>query len=179
MNLFDTYLTNVIFFDYITKFKKNSIHKLPIIDKLILSFEYKKPTLKKVLLSLITLKLINGNINRKGKIILTKRSNIALKLRAGNPVGCKLTLRKKELLNFLSKFLLIILPSDKFFTKINNISKNNMVSFQFKNLFLFEELGSNYNVFKELNKLSIVLVTTNCNTIEELIFLLKSLKIQV
>jgi hypothetical protein len=77
MNFFDTYLTNVIFVDYITKLKKNSIHKLPIIDKLILSFEYKKPTLKKVLLSLITLKLINGNINRKGKIILTKRSNIA------------------------------------------------------------------------------------------------------
>ena len=179
MNFLNTYLNNIILFDFITKFKKNSICSLPNLDKLILSFEYKKPTLKKILVSLLSLKLINGKINRKGKIIRTKRANISLKLRAGNPVGCKLTLRNKDLLNFIAKFLLIILPSDNTFSKLKNISDNKMISFQFVNLFLFEELCNNYHIFKELNKLSIVLVISNCKNFEELSFILKSLKIQL
>lgn len=179
MNIFNNYFNNIILFDFITKFKRNSINELPILKKLILSFEYKKPTLRKILMSLLSLKLINGRINRNGKITLTKQSNISLKLRAGNPVGCKLTLRKKDLLNFLYKFLLIVLPSDKSFIKIKKISHINMLSLQFGNLFLFQELSSNYHIFKELNKLSIVLVITNCKSIEELIFILKSFKIQI
>ena len=179
MNIFTNYLNNIIFFDFITKFKRNSISELPILNKLILSFEYKKPTLRKILISLISLKLINGRIIRNGKIVVTKKSNISLKLRAGNPVGCKLTLRKKDLLNFLYKFLLIVLPSDKSFIKIKKISQINTISLKFGNLFLFEELSSNYHIFKELNKLSIVLVITNCKSIEELIFILKSLKVQI
>ena len=46
MNIFNNYFNNIILFDFITKFKRNSINELPILQKLILSFEYKKPTLR-------------------------------------------------------------------------------------------------------------------------------------
>lgn len=173
-NFYSSYYLQIIKYDLIQKFNYSNILNIPKIIKLVLSFEYKKPTTKKVLSSLLALNLIGAGA--KGSIITTKKSNISLRLRAGNPVGCKIILRKSTMFQFLSRFFLIILPQDKTLTKISgkNIEFNTL-SFKFKTLFLFPEFEQNYLLFKDLNNLSFVLVTNSRNFLEFL-FLLKTLK---
>jgi len=173
-NFYYSYYLNIVKYDLIHKFNYSNIFNIPSIVKLVLSFEYKKPTTKKILSSLLALNLIGSGA--KGYIITTKKSNISLKLRAGNPVGCKITLRKLKMFDFLSKFFLIILPQDKILNKITkeNIGLSNL-SFKFKTLFLFSEFEQNYLLFKDLSNLTFVLVTNSKNFLEFL-FLLKALK---
>jgi large subunit ribosomal protein L5 len=47
--------------------------------------------------SLLAIELITG---QKGILTTTKHSNIFLKIRKGNPAGCKVTLRKENMFSF-------------------------------------------------------------------------------
>ena len=178
MNYFKNYYENIVQYDLINKFQYKNINKLPKLHKVVLTFGYKKSNLKQLIISLVALELISA---QKPVFTTSKVSNVTLKIRKGNPVGCKITLRKNKLNIFLVKLI------NKFFCdtklvqnngKINdtNISFSPTLTFKLKNNLIFSELEIHYQIFKNLSNLNIILIT-NSKTSSEFLFLLKSHKI--
>ena len=77
-----------------------------------------------------------------------KRSNILLKIRKGQPSGCVVVLKKKEMYDFFFKLLIDIFPNLKEF-KAFKINKNLKTSFSFtlKHLINFKELERQFYLF--------------------------------
>ena len=71
-------------------------------------------------------KLINGAVNdlalitgQKPVITKAKKSIASFKLREGNPIGARVTLRGKQMYHFLERLLLVALPRTRDFRGVN------------------------------------------------------------
>lgn len=177
INSLNNFYLKTIQYDLINKFPYNHTKKLPKFKKIILNFECKTNEIKMLTSSLVALKLIT---NQKGILTATKRSNVKLKIRKGNPVGCKVTLRKTKMFLYLYRMVTEIFPRLKNFNKIN-LNKNlkhNAISYKLDDIFNFKELEKHYYLFNNLTKLSITL-TTNTKTKDEFLFIFHSLKFPI
>lgn len=175
MNFLDQFHFKTLKYDLANKFHYNKTFELPIIKKVILNFGCKTANIRNLSANLLALELIS---DQKCKLTLAKKSTIKLKIRKGTPVGCKVTLRKAVLFNFLSRTLHEILPNIKIFERLilsRNIKKN-AFSYEIPETFNFTGLEKNYNLFSNLPKLRITIITSS-NRKEELIFILKSLQL--
>ena len=125
---------------------------MPTIQKVVLTItthNIKKLTSLSLFLELITYS--------KCYTLLSKKPNMSLKIQAGTPIGCKVTLRKKKMFNFLSVLLLLIKPKDTSSFNILNKNLYNFLNFTLNNVFIFNIAEKNYTFFKDiLIKLSFV-----------------------
>lgn len=157
------YLTNfkkkIVKYDLINKYLFVSSKKLPKLKKVILNFSYKNDNFKELASSLVVLKLITM---QKGMITKAKVANISLKIKKGNPVGCKITLRKNKMLKFLSRLISEIFNKFKNIEKLSNSKLLISTTFlcQFKDCLLFWEFEKIFLLFKKITKLNITFVTT-------------------
>jgi large subunit ribosomal protein L5 len=174
MHFIENFYIKTLKYDLVNKFLYKSTKKLPVIKKIILNFGCKTNDIKYLAASLLALELIT---NQKSSMTLTRHSNILLKIRKGNPTGCKVTLRKKKMFNCFSKFLTEIFPKLKNFNgfKLNRKMKKNAFSYELHDTFNFQELEEHYYLFNSLPNFDITIVTTT-KTKEELIFILNSFK---
>jgi len=175
MQLFEHYYENIIKYDMLNKFKYTDIQQFPKIQKIIVSFNCKNSDFKQLSSSLIALEIITS---QKPIIIESKISNISFKIRKGNPVGCKITLRKTAMYVFFAKILLQLFSDKKLFKNLDKQKyKTNTKSiiFELKKILFFPELENKYQFFNKLSSLHIVIVT-NSKNFNELKFLLKSFK---
>ena len=175
MQFFEYYYENIIKYDMLNKFNYINVQQFPKIQKIIVSFNCKSYDLKQLFSSLIALELITS---QKPFIIKSKISNISLKVRKGNPVGCKITLRKTAMYVFFAKILLQIFPYNFFLKNLDEqkYKKNTKsLTFELKKVLSFPELENQYQFFNKLSNLHIVIVT-NSKNFNELKFLLKSFK---
>ena len=161
--------------DLINKFLYNHTKELPKLKKIILNFGSKTTGMKNLAANLLALELIT---NQKGILTTTKHSNIILKIRKGNPTGCKVTLRGSNMFHFLSKTLIEIFPKVKDFKglTLTKKMKKNVFSYELHETFSFHELEEHYYLFHNLPKLDVTVVTDS-KIKEELVFILKSLQI--
>jgi large subunit ribosomal protein L5 len=175
MHFLNYFYTKTLKFDLIYKFYYTDLKKLPSLKQIILNFSCKTTELKTVATHLLALELIS---NQKGTLTISKRPNLLLKIRKGNPSGCKITLRKDRMVNFLSKIFTEIFPKTKNFNGITVHKKvtKNAFSFCIKDTLFFTELAEHYYLFNNLTNLNISFVT-NVNTKKEMLFLLTSLKL--
>lgn len=162
-------------FDLINKFYYTNLKKLPDLKRIVLNFSCKTVELKTIVTHLLALKLIT---RQKGTITISKHSNLLLKIRKGNPTGCRVTLRKTSLMNFLCKNLNEILPKIKNFNKIKVHQKveKNAFSFSIKDTLNFPELAEHYYLFNNLSNLNLSFIT-NAKTKKEMLFVLKSFQL--
>jgi large subunit ribosomal protein L5 len=178
MNFFENHYNNILKYDLINKFYYKNHKQIPKLNKIILNFSCKDINLKKLISSIIALELIT---TQKSIVTTSKKSNIILKIRKGNPTGCKVTLRKKNMYNFFFRLISEVFSNIKLFEGFSNKKfKNKTNSFSFnisKTLFIYE-LENYYQFFKDLPKLQIVIVTNSLSSFE-LIFLLKSYKFPI
>ena len=168
MYLLKQYNEKFVKYDLINKFNYKLINDLPNLNCITLSFNIKKFNIKLLTSSLTSLKVITLN---KGIITKSKISNISLKIRKGQPIGCKVTLNNNSRYMFLYKFLnksVIYLKNKQTFNKIFSI--------KLKNILIFENLEKNYQFFRHLYGLNITIATTS-NNFQEFLFLLNSFKI--
>lgn len=93
MQIFEYYYTNIIRYDLINKFYYNNHKQIPKVIKIVLNFNCNSVNIKRLISSMVALELIT---NQKSVILTSKKANISLKLRKGNPIGCKVTLKKKK-----------------------------------------------------------------------------------
>lgn len=177
MYFLNYFYTKTLKFDLINKFYYTDLKKLPNLNKIILNFSCKTTELKTLATHLTALELIS---NQKGLITVSKRPNLLLKLRKGNPSGCKITLRKTAMINFLSKSFNETFPKIKNFNEIQVHQKieKNALSFSIKDTLTFSELAEHYYLFNNLSNLNLSFIT-NVNTKEEMLFLLKSLQLPI
>nr|AVR57677.1 ribosomal protein L5 [Halamphora calidilacuna] len=175
MSFLNYFYIKTLKFDLINKFYYTNLKKLPDLKHIVLNFSCKTVELKTIVTHLLALKLITY---QKGTISVSKRSNLLLKIRKGNPTGCKVTLRKTLLMNFLCKSFNEILPKIKNFDKIKVHQKveKNAFSFSIKDTLTFPELAEHYYLFNNLSNLNLSFVTTT-KTKKEMLFLLKSLQL--
>lgn len=85
------------------------------------------------------LSLISG---QKAVVVKSKKAISNFKLRKGVPVGCKVTLRKKKMLNFILKLVNIALPRVRDFRGLpsNGFNVSNHYSFGIKDHSVFLEV---------------------------------------
>lgn len=176
MNFYEYYYENIVKYDLLNKFQYKNVNLIPRFKKIVLNFGCKKSELRFLGPTLMALELITS---QKSMFTSSNVSNISLKIKKGNPVGCKVTLRKKLMYTFLVKLINEIFPKLKQFDgfKHSNVrSSVKTVSFKLKNNLIFSELENHYQYFNKLPYLNITIIT-NANSFNELLFLLKSLKL--
>jgi large subunit ribosomal protein L5 len=161
-------------YNLLNKFFYNDTKKLPEIKKIILNFGCKNTKLKNLSSSILALELITL---KKGVLTKTKHSNILLKIRKGNPVGCKVILKNEIMYNFLERFINEILPKmDEFKTNSKDKKIKNSYYYRINDTFTFSELEKNYYLFNELNYLDINIIV-NSTLKKDMKFLLSSFKL--
>ena len=137
-------------FDLINKFYYANLKKLPKLEKVILNSSCKTTELKALATDLLALELVT---NQRGILTISKRPNLLLKIRKGNPAGCKLTLKKSHMLTFFSKSLNEIFPKVKNFNGISIHQKveKKACSFVLKDVLNFTELSEHYYLFNNIS----------------------------
>jgi large subunit ribosomal protein L5 len=145
MNYIKTWSNNILKIDSIYKMNVSNSFEIPEIKNITLNICSRSiiEDPKTVLYSITALKLIT---NQKPITCKAKKSVAVFKLRKGVLVGAKVTLRKKEVYNFLTLFILLILPNMKEFKpcKVNNSAS---LSIGIKDLLVFPQLSNYYDKF--------------------------------
>lgn len=172
MHLLEKFYSKTLKYELINKFKYNKTKNLPKLEKIILNFGCKTADIKQLASCLLAIELIT---NQKGTLTTTKHANILFKIRKGNPTGCKITLQKFKLFNFLYKTLSEVFPRLKNFTGfiVTKKLKKRTFSYELHETFSFSELESHYYLFNNLPKLNVTMVTSS-KTKTELLYLLKA-----
>jgi len=103
---------------------------------------------------------------QKPVITHSKKSIATFKLREGMPIGCKVTLRKKRMYDFMERLVMIALPRVRDFRGVSEKSFDGHGNFSLglKEQLVFPEI--NYDKIDTVRGLDITIVTT-ANTDEE------------
>nr|YP_009178770.1 ribosomal protein L5 [Peronospora tabacina]ALJ78439.1 ribosomal protein L5 [Peronospora tabacina]ALJ78486.1 ribosomal protein L5 [Peronospora tabacina] len=161
---------NITIYNLLTKLNFKNIFEIPKITKICLNIGFKDANIekKKLINIILLLKLIT---NQKPLITRSKKNDIFLKIKKNSIIGCKITLRKKNIFVFLEKFFIFILPNLK---KINlNFQNKNILNFQIQNILYFFELKNEFLKFKNITPIDVSIHTNGKNN-NELFLLLNS-----
>lgn len=169
MNFLHNYNENIVKYDLINKFNYKNLNELPKFKSITLTFKLKLCNTQTLVSSLAALKIVS---NQQPVLTSSKVSNISFNIRKGQPIGCKVTLRKKK----LKMFLILILNNLQMKEVVFNCENSFLFSFKISNILIFNELEKNYQFFKNLSDLNINITAVNCEK-KDFFFLLKSNKL--
>ena len=160
MNNIQNHYKNVIIYDLITKFNFKNIFEIPKITKIYLNIGFKNSNIekKKLINIIVFLKLLT---NQQPIVTKSTKNNIFLKIKKNSIVGCKVSLKKKNIDFFLEKLILFILPNIKNI-KIN-LKNKNILNFQIKNILNFFEFKTEFIKFKNIPPIYISIHTNTKN----------------
>lgn len=154
-----------------TKFSYKNIMEVPKIEKVIVHVTLGEAIQNIKLLDAAEkqIALITG---QKPLITKSKRALAAFKLKKGMPIGCKVTLRKERMYEFLDKLISLALPRIRDFRGISpkSFDGRGNYSFGIKEQFIFPEID--YDKVDMIHGLDITVCTT-AKTDEEALALLK------
>ncbi|MGD9210454.1 MAG: 50S ribosomal protein L5 [Desulfobacteraceae bacterium] len=147
------------------KFKYNNITQIPRLEKVVLNMGLGEAIHNNKLLesAVEELKVISG---QQPVITRAKKSIAAFKLRAGMPIGCMVTLRRKRMWDFLQKLVNIALPRVRDFKGISGkaFDGSGNYSLGIKEHIIFPEID--YDKIDKIKGLNVSVVTT-ANTDKE------------
>ena len=173
MHFLEHYYNNIITLNLIHKFNYKNLKNIPKLKKIVINFGCKTLDLKTLASSLLALQLIT---TKKGCLTTSKQPNILLKIRKGNPVGCKIVLTKKMMYRFFTKLIIEIFPKLKNKALVKKLQTFNTITCNLNNILIFSEIEKNYIIYNSLKNIQITFIT-NAKTTEELFFLLNSFKL--
>ncbi|WP_038065914.1 50S ribosomal protein L5 [Thermodesulfovibrio thiophilus] len=153
------------------KFSYKNIMEVPKVEKVIVHVTLGEAIQNIKLLDAAEkqIALITG---QKPLIAKSKRALAAFKLKKGMPIGCKVTLRKERMYEFLDKLISLALPRIRDFRGISpkSFDGRGNYSFGIKEQFIFPEID--YDKVEMIHGLDITICTT-AKTDEEALALLK------
>lgn len=119
MNRLKEKYNNEIVADLRNKYNYKSVMEVPKLDKIVVNIGVGDATTNSKLLdaAMADLEVITG---QKPVKTLAKKSIAGFKLREGQAIGCKVTLRGENMYNFLDKLISITLPRVRDFRGISN-----------------------------------------------------------
>ena len=174
MNFLKIYNQRILKQDLVNKFSFRNSKNFPELKKITLNFGCKSFTVQKFAVTMLALELISL---KKGTITAAKKPNLLLKIQKGQPAGCKVELKKKEIYVFLTKVSLEILPKLKHFSGFK--LENQLSNFFFHipgNKLILREFENLYPLFINLPALD-VNISTNSTNYKKNLFMVKSFKL--
>ncbi len=153
---------DVIINKFIKKFNYSSLMKVPRLIKIVINIGLNYKFLEKKYFDII-LNDLNLISCQKGIIIKCKKSISNFKIRSGLPIACKVTLRRKNMWNFLDKLIFIVIPRIRDFRGYSkkSIDNNGNLNIGIKEHTIFPEI--NYENIKFMYGMNISIVLNNCN----------------
>ncbi len=153
------------------QFNYSSIMQVPKLEKIVLSRGVGDAVQDKKLIddSVGELSLISG---QKPIVTKAKKSISNFKLRDGMPIGCKVTLRRMRMYEFLDRFINVVLPRVRDFRGIptKGFDGRGNVTIGVKEQIIFPEI--NVDRIKKIQGLDVTFVTS-AKTDEEALALLR------
>ena len=144
------------------KFSLENIFEVPRLDKIVVNIGVGEAvTDSKVINKAIEdLSLITG---QKPVVTKAKKSIAGFKLRKGLNIGCKVTLRKKRMFEFLDRLIFIALPRVRDFKGLSKKSfdGNGNYSIGIKEQIIFPEID--YDKVDKIRGMDITITTTTSN----------------
>lgn len=157
------------------KFQYENKHEVPELVKIIINMGVGEAVSdSKVMNNAVSdLAAISG---QKPIVISAKKSIASFKLREGMKIGCKTTLRRDRMYDFLERLVIVALPRIKEFRGLNAKSFDGKGNFTFgvKEQIIFPEI--NYDKIDKIRGMDITIVTT-AKTNEEAKVLLSGFKL--
>ena len=173
MNRLQERYENEVVKSLMEKFNYSSKMQAPKIEKIVLNIGVGDATTNSKLLddSVAELTLISG---QKPVVTRAKKSIASFKLREGQAIGCKVTLRGERMYEFLDKLIAITLPRVRDFRGVskNAFDGRGNYTLGIKEQVIFPEIS--YEKVSKIRGMDIVVVTT-ANTDEEAFTLLQLL----
>ena len=155
------------------EYNYKSTMETPKVEKVVINIGVGDATKNAKLLeeSVAELTAITG---QKPIITKAKKSIASFKLREGNPIGCKVTLRGNRMYQFLDKLMAVSMPRIRDFHGIsrNSFDGRGNYTLGIKEQIIFPEI--NYDQVNVIRGMDIVIVTT-ANTDKEALSLLEGL----
>ncbi len=146
---------------FMNKFNCKSIMQVPKLIKIVINIGLNFKNFDKKNFSIIikNLTLISC---QKPIITKSKKSISNFKIRSNMPIGCKVTLRKKNMWNFLDKLIFIIIPRIRDFRGFSkkSVDINGNLNIGIKEHTIFPEI--NYEEIKFIHGMNISVVLNNC-----------------
>jgi large subunit ribosomal protein L5 len=162
MNRYKKLYKEIISQDYVLKNNSSTIFELPKIERIIINSTSKKyiQDRKQILPTLLALEVILG---QKSKLTYAKKSLASFKIRKGQIVGAKITLRGHKIYTLLDRLSTLIFPKFRDFSGFSKKSMNtfNHLSFGFDNLIVFPELENHFEFFEIVRGLTISIILEN------------------
>lgn len=147
------------------EFKYNNVMEVPRLQKVCLNMGVSDAVLDSKVMTDVQneLGLIAG---QKPVITLAKKSLAAFKLREGMPIGCKVTLRKSRMYDFLERLVMIALPRVRDFRgfTIKSFDGRGNFNLGMTEHIVFPEI--NYDKIGKVRGLNITINTTAKNDTE-------------
>ena len=141
------------------KFGYKNVHQVPKLEKISLNMGVgdAKQDVKFLENAMNDLSIISG---QKPAATSAKRSVSNFKLRAGMKIGCKVTLRRKKMYEFLDRFIAIAIPRVRDFRGLNEKSFDGKGNFSIgiKEQIIFPEI--NVDKIDRIRGLDISIITT-------------------
>lgn len=159
-------------------FPYNNVHKIARFSKIILNFSFKSVDFnkKKSLAFFLAIELLT---NQKCIATLSSKNVLAWKLRKGMLVGCKVTLRKKNLYEFIDNLVLALPRMEKFtpivLPKTQKITSSSLI-LPLKEVVFFYPIELGLGINTEVKKIDINFIF-NTTSKEEKLYLLRANKI--
>lgn len=148
-----------------TQFAYTNPMQVPKIEKIVLNMGVGEATQdkKKVEQAVGEMELIAG---QKPVVTKAKKSIAQFKLREGMPIGCKVTLRRERMYEFLDRFITIALPRVRDFRGLNPKSFDGRGNYAcgLKEQLIFPEIS--YDRVDKIRGMDVI-VTTTAKTDEE------------
>jgi large subunit ribosomal protein L5 len=147
------------------KFGYKNRHAVPKLDKIVINMGVGEATQdkKRVETAATEMQAISG---QKPVITKAKKSIAQFKLREGMPIGCKVTLRRDRMYEFLDRLVTIALPRVRDFRGLNPRSFDGRGNYAMglKEQIIFPEI--NYDQIDKVRGMDVI-VTTTAKTDEE------------
>lgn len=157
------------------KYGYKNVHEVPKLEKIVLNMGVGQATQdrKHIENAANDLGLIAG---QKPLITKARQSNASFKIRDGMAIGCKVTLRRQQMFEFLDRLVTISMPRIRDFRGINGKSFDGRGNYAMgmKEHIVFPEI--NYDKVDQIRGLDIV-ICTSAKTDEEAKELLRGFKL--
>ena len=141
------------------KFGYQNVMEVPKITKIVLNMGVGEATQdkKKVEQAAQEMELIAG---QKPVVTKAKKSIAQFKLREGMPIGCKVTLRRERMYEFLDRFITIAMPRIRDFRGVNPNSFDGRGNYAMgiKEQIVFPEI--NYDRIDKVRGMDVIVTTT-------------------
>ena len=154
-----TYYTEKVVPALMSKFNYKNVNEVPKLDKIVLNMGLgdEKDNGKSFQLAVEELKLISG---QKPVVTRAKKSVANFKVREGQNIGAKVTLRAGKMYDFLDKLISIVLPRVRDFKGVSTKSFDGRGNYAMglKEQLIFPEIS--YDQVEKTRGLDICVVTT-------------------